>query len=580
MLSKKYILIFFLLIIGADESFLFAQNFNSIRSKYENFEENNDTALPFVKKYIDKAKKEKDYPHLSQGYLDAGYYNSNINLKFKYADSAILSAKFSNDNQRVVTAYMVKGTLYYFYYKKYKIALNEYVKAFDYAKKIDDEYQQYTIMYHMGVVKSYLGYYNEALDLFKNCITYFEPSTKGNLHPNLIYNNKKGYYNTLHQTIICYRNLGNFKKADSLIRVGLNKTSNSKEFTLERSYFFKCKGVVDYHNKSYKESIALLKKALPEIKKNKDFTWVSVSYFYIGKSYLGLKHQKEAIENFIKVDSIFQKHNFILPELRENYELLIRKAKEKGDTKQELYYTKNLLKADSIISKDFNYLSSKIHREYDTQQLIDAKDSLENQKHWGIRFTVFLLIVALVLSSVLYYNNLIKKKIEHKYFELEKKILNRQSIVPTQNIEIIPSSKSNSNNLVFNEILKKLEKFEEKNKFTEKGLTLNKLAKNFNTNSTYLSLVISENRNLNFNKYLSELRINYITQKLYNDREYLKYTVETLAEKCGMASRQNFSGLFQEINGIRPTDFVKQRKKEMEEKEREQGGISRVISES
>ena len=57
--------------------------------------------------------------------------------------------------------------------------------------------------------------------------------------------------------------------------------------------------------------------------------------------------------------------------------------------------------------------------------------------------------------------------------ELEKKILNRQSIVPTQNIEIIPSSKSNSNNLVFNEILKKLEKFEEKNKFTEKGLTLN-----------------------------------------------------------------------------------------------------------
>ena len=28
--------------------------------------------------------------------------------------------------------------------------------------------------------------------------------------------------------------------------------------------------------------------------------------------------------------------------------------------------------------------------------------------------------------------------------ELEKKILNRQSIVPTQNIEIIPSSKSNS----------------------------------------------------------------------------------------------------------------------------------------
>ena len=70
------------------------------------------------------------------------------------------------------------------------------------------------------------------------------------------------------------------------------------------------------------------------------------------------------------------------------------------------------------------------------------------------------------------------------------------------------------------------------------------------------------------------MRINYITQKLYNDREYLKYTVETLAEKCGMASRQNFSDLFQEINGIRPTDFVKQRKKELEE----QGNSSISVS--
>ncbi|MGV0856934.1 helix-turn-helix transcriptional regulator [Empedobacter brevis] len=37
----------------------------------------------------------------------------------------------------------------------------------------------------------------------------------------------------------------------------------------------------------------------------------------------------------------------------------------------------------------------------------------------------------------------------------------------------------------------------------------------------------------------------------------LEYTVEGLALNCGVFSRQNFSDLFQEINGIRPTDFIK-----------------------
>jgi AraC-like DNA-binding protein len=134
--------------------------------------------------------------------------------------------------------------------------------------------------------------------------------------------------------------------------------------------------------------------------------------------------------------------------------------------------------------------------------------------------------------------------------------------------------KSSLKEKAFNDVLKKLERFEKKFEFTEKGLTLNKLAKKFDTNSNYLSQVISEKRNINYNKYLSELRINYITQKLYNDKEYLKLTVEALAEKSGIASRQNFSDLFFEINKIRPTDFIKLRKKELEKKD----GISGVLS--
>ena len=47
-------------------------------------------ALPFIKHYIDKVKREKDYTHLAQGYFDAGYYNADAPVKLKYADSAIV----------------------------------------------------------------------------------------------------------------------------------------------------------------------------------------------------------------------------------------------------------------------------------------------------------------------------------------------------------------------------------------------------------------------------------------------------------------------------------------------------------
>ena len=38
----------------------------------------------------------------------------------------------------------------------------------------------------------------------------------------------------------------------------------------------------------------------------------------------------------------------------------------------------------------------------------------------------------------------------------------------------------------------------------------------FNTNPKYLSQIIRESKNQNFNGYINQLRINYISNKLYN----------------------------------------------------------------
>jgi YesN/AraC family two-component response regulator len=96
-----------------------------------------------------------------------------------------------------------------------------------------------------------------------------------------------------------------------------------------------------------------------------------------------------------------------------------------------------------------------------------------------------------------------------------------------------------------------------------KRLTQNSLAAKLNTNSRYLSAYINENKGVNFNKYIAGLRINYITTLLNSNNKYLNFTIEALAEECGIVARQNFSKLFFEINGIRPADYIKKRKQEL-----------------
>lgn len=571
MVTKRITLSLFLLIFF---SFLQSQmrkdeNFANIRKKYELYEENNESAFYYINQYINKAKIEKNYSRLVQGYKDGVYYSYQNDSKLAYADSTISAAKLSANKELISMAYLGKGIVYYFNYKKYQLALNEYLQAYQYSKTIQNAYLRHKIIYHLGVIKSYLGYYEDALTHFKECTDYFSSKTnEKKLHPNVIFNNKKGYFNSLHQMAQCYLNLKDYRRADSLIEIGLQNIKGIKDFSQEESYFLKCKGISYYYKKDYKNAIKYLSQSLPRMLKNNNFAWASVNYFYLGASYHNLKNKKMAIENLEKVDSIFQKHHFIYPEIKRSYELLISYNNKERNLKQELHYAKQLLKADSIMEKDFSYLSLKIHKEYDARLLSDEKNKLKSQKLFGV-IVVYGLIVSMILLVILLiikYNR--EKNIQRKYTLLEEKIrknyLNNNSTITEDDSQFLKERKFRIQDDKIQNLLEKLEDFEQKKQFNQKGLTITKLASKLGTNANYLSQVINEYKGTNFNKYLSELRIHYITKQIYNNKAYLNYTIESYAEECGIASRQNFSNLFYEINGVRPKDFIKNRKRELE----------------
>jgi AraC-like DNA-binding protein len=545
------------------------KTYEDFRKGYESFSENDSRAFFYLNPYIKKAKKEEKYAELFQAYRDAVYYTKSLDRKLKYADSCLDAAYKSSSDDRISTAYVLKGSVYYGNMKKYKPALDEYLMAYKYSKNTGDLYLKNKVSYHLGVVKNYLGYNEEALQLFKECLDYFESqSNNTKAHKFQVFNNTKGYLNSLHQMIVCYRNMRDFDKVDSLVNIGLLKTFNEPDFAQERSYFLKAKGISEYNNNRFESAIEYLTQSLHLMKD--DFAWESVDYFYIGKSYLALKKEDLAISYFKKIDSIFTKQEFILPELRENYELLINHYKSKNDPKLQLFYTTQLLKADSIISRDFSYLSPKVHREYDTNALLEEKGKLEKANIWSFVFISILVTIAGFLVYILYKKFKKEKDILQKYVLLQQKLQNH-NYRPPESPAAVNANQDNSDdkrahitNTIKEELLRKLKVFEEKNQFVQKGLTIQKLAIQLETNSNYLSHVINEYKGMNFNKYLGDLRIRYITRLLFEKNIYLNYTIDTLAKECGIASRQNFSDLFFEINGIRPTDFIRKRKKELE----------------
>ncbi|WP_312508918.1 AraC family transcriptional regulator [Chryseobacterium culicis] len=535
-----------------------------IQRQYENRAENDSSALPFVRKRIFKAKREKNDLQLYIGYKDARYHSPDGNVKLKYADSTIaVAVKLKNDSL-LSSAYLSKGVVFYFNFKKYKLALNEYLKAFEKNRNSTDPYYTNKINYHIGVVRSYVGYYQEALGDFESARKFFECEIRKDIHPNLIFGNQRGYYNTLHQMAVCYRNLKDHKKADSLVKLGLNGTYKNPDYLQEYSYFLKEQGINSFFQKDYPAAIRSLQSSLQGMIKVNDFAWLTVCYAYLGRAKMELGSSAEAVLDFEKVDSIFSQAKFVHPEVRGIYEDLIDYYGKQNNPDKALYYTSQLLKVDHLLGQDFIYLSSKLHKDYDTNKLLREQDRLERGqavRRWSVITVVFLSVFG---SLYVFLRIRSRKKIPGKNtllgIDFGAKVLNPME-KGTYRIRYYNEQGISKDSV--EDILHRLDEFEANKEFLQSKITLESLADRFEVTDKHLSGVIIEHKAASFNRYLSELRIGYITDKLLNDPKYLKYTSTALAKECGIASRSNFSGLFKEINGITFTDFINKRKEEL-----------------
>ncbi|MDP3680047.1 MAG: AraC family transcriptional regulator [Flavobacterium sp.] len=483
----------------------------------------------YAQSWLAKAKREKNFDQMAHSYK-ALIYTSNKKLQLIYVDSMLATAKRTADIEFIASGYMTKGVVQYDR-KEHMNALNSYLKADEYISKTNNPYLSYKVKYVIAQIKYYLGFYDEATALFQECVNYF----KGK--------NDRAYLNSLHSLGLSYNRIGKYKLCSQMNQTGLNEGLRFKNLEMQ-PYFIHSEGVNQYFKHNYSDAIKKLKVALPTVIHNKDFGNETTAYFYIGKSYWAQELQEKALPYLKKIDDAFQKQKYIRPDLREAYEILIDYYQQQNDKELELYYVTALSKVDQVLIKDYKYLSGKIHKEYDTKNLIQTQRNIE--QYWTIIITIMTVIIA-----VLVYRH-------YKNKRLFEELMNRK---PETTQSLVSNNTSKETELDINPelvvaILKNLEKFERNKKYLEKDMTLAKMAALLNTNMKYASKIIARYRDKGTVDYISHLKIDHIIELLKNENKYRNYTNKALGEESGFGSTQIFTRAFNNRTGLSPTYFI------------------------
>jgi tetratricopeptide (TPR) repeat protein len=505
-----------------------------------------DTAKAFLyaNSWLEEAKKDKNNEQQAKAYKVLMHL---VEKKFRmiYADSLLNKALDTKNAETIGGAYLTIGIAYYDN-KEYPKALDSYLLADSYIDKTKNQYLIHKVKYTIAQTKFYLGYFDEAISLFTECIKFFREE------------NETAYIKSLHGIALCYNQIGRFDLCSFYNLLGLKV---SIEFDNDEMipYFNNSEGINQYKLMKYEKAIKLLEETMSEIEKRKDYVSQTITWFYLGKCYWETNQKSKAAAYFLKADEIITTENFIRPDLRENYELLIEYYRINNNTQQQLMFIDKLLAIDKTLYKNFKYLSYKIHKDFDTKSLLHAKEEIETKMIVNKRIytSIFFLLTASITGLTVWHFKS-KKRDKQKFNEIMMGLPKTSTQVSLSTTK----TKAQINPDVTNEILRNLQKFEAKRIYLEKDMSLVKMASILNTNTKYASIIISEYRSKKLTNYINDLKIDYIVELLKNQNKFRNYTNKALAEEAGFGSTQIFTKAFINRNKISPTYFIQELNKQ------------------
>lgn len=514
----------------------------------------------YTNAYMTKARRENNNIRKAKANYQIAlfYYKSDTDKAIQYLDSVIKYSKGTNDKFFPTAAYCEKGDFLKSQFK-FKEALNNYNLAEKNALQTNVDYY-YVVRAYIGITKSEdLGEYNEALDIYKECYNYYK--TK---------NFRKGKYAQDYQSIIfgladCHKSLHHTDSTTYYNKLGYSECKITKNE--EYKYLFVLnEGANQIGVKKFKTGLDSINKALPKMIEYNNTGNALAAYFYLGKAYEGLGKKAKAAENFSKVDSIYKVTKEISTEFIDGYPYLINYYKRLGEKENQLKYITAYIKIDSTLQKNYRELNKLVYKEYDTPRLIADKEniitSLNNDKiktYWELGF---LFLTTIAVGGFALHQYQIKKQYRSRF----EKIIKESSI--NDNIELKEENtvKTDPTKIedigiaeeLVNQILEKLNRFENDKGYLESKITVQMLSTTFETNSKYVSKIVNVYKGKSFIQYINDLRIEYAISLLQENNRLRKYTIQALALEFGFNNAESFSTAFYKKTGIKPTYFIKE----------------------
>lgn len=540
------ILLIFSVLWGADSDAIaqIDQNFEELKncnyefyeSQIQNPELKAHQIENFARLWLRKAKDQNNDNEIYKAYKALMYRDSKEYLMM-YADSLIGTAKKLKNNDLIGSSFLTKGIICY-NRKELQKALDNFVTADKFISQTSNQDNIYKLKYAIAQAKYYLGYYQDAVALLNQCELYFSIE------------NDRAYLSTLHSLALCYTKLKEYKKSSYYNQIGIQecKELENKDMPF---YFRHAEAINQHYLKNYNKSINELKIIIPYLRKFNDDPNLTLANFYIGKSYWKLNQKERAIVFLMKVDQAYDKTDYIKPELRENYEMLLHHFE---NTDQELFvkYMKKLIIIDKVLAEKYAYLSTKINKEYDTQKLLRIQERMNDEND---RVYILLAITTLIIGFLIFRHFANKRRYLKKFQQLMNVDceLTRNSSNKEVNFDTIDINQD-----LVKMVLDNLEKFEKTKTFLENDMNLTRIAGYLKTNGKYASKIILRTRGKKTVTYINDLKIEHIIQLLKKDTKFRNYTYVALSEEAGFGSTQQFIRAFKNYTDLTPLYFIEQ----------------------
>lgn len=449
-----------------------------------------------------------------------------------------------------------------------------YAMKGDYVQSVNisaqkEEFQQHNLSYFMQVFGNYnLAEQYQNLDLYdqsKKIITHLlsdQNLLKSN-DPKLRIMTAKVYQlqalnfgiNRDYQSALKYLN-----KSDEYT----NSSNEENIITETENKIFRSSYLMRLNK--LEESKKLIDSVIYNLEKNKDRPFLSglayetlSKYYFIKQDYQTSVSQSEKALSQIKHLPFSSLKIKIYESLSKNYFALHDDAK---------YHQYNKLCIDLTTKEEANTKEGirYIVKLAETNQ----NKSIEFQKQKYMQSVgILILILALIILGLVIYFLIIKNKnrdLKKQFYFFEKQRNQKQKIASSLSvIKEIPASEKNpekdSNKISKEkeeEILQKLEEFEQSDRFLNKNMSLSLLSSQMEINTKYLSEVINNSKEKNFNGYINELRVNHIAHLLRTNPIFLNYKVSYLAEYSGFSSHSTFTTVFKSITGMSPNAYIQE----------------------